>query len=242
MPPDRAPPIFDRYRRSTQTEILDEPMPTDALAPILRDLARFNGLMQGHRPVLRWLERATRHLPADEPLTLLDIGCGYGDLLRAIRGWARKRGRPMRLIGIDLNAQVIDVARGVTPDGDDVDYHACDVFGFEPVAPIDFAVTSLVTHHLSNEMIARVLRIMEQVARRGWMIYDLQRSIVPFYFIALAGLVLRLHPVVVHDGRISVARSLTRREWEAQIQTADIPPAAVDLRWFMFRFVIGRMK
>ena len=64
----------------------------------------------------------------------------------------------------------------------------------------------------------------------------------PFYFIALAGALLRLHPVVVYDGRISVARSLTRAEWESAIAAAGIPRDAVDLRWFMFRFVIGRLK
>ncbi len=242
MPSNRAPPAFHRDRRSYQAEVLDDPIPAVELEPILRDLARFNGLMQGHRPVLRWLDRATRHLPADKPLTLLDIGCGYGDLLRAIRGWAKKRGRLFKLIGIDLSAQVVDVARAATPNDDGIGYHAVNVFNFEPTTPVDFVVTSLVTHHLSDEMIPHFLRVMEQIARRGWVIYDLQRSIMPFYFIALAGPVLRLHPVVVHDGRVSVARSLTRPEWEACIAAAGIPAATVDLRWFMFRFVIGRLK
>jgi 2-polyprenyl-3-methyl-5-hydroxy-6-metoxy-1,4-benzoquinol methylase len=239
---NRQAPLFDRKRRSNQTEILDEPITTAELAPILRDLARFNGAMQGHLPVLRWLDRATRNLPANEPLTMLDIGCGYGDLLRAIRAWARKRGRTLELIGIDLSRQVIEVAREVTPAGDEIEYHAADIFQFTPSRPIDFVITSLVTHHLSDDMIERFLRWMEGTARRGWAIYDLQRSIVPFYFIALAGLLLWLHPVVVHDGRVSVARSLTRREWQARLRAAGISAEAVEVRWFMFRFVIGRLK
>jgi hypothetical protein len=48
--------------------------------------------------------------------------------------------------------------------------------------------------------------------------------------------------MVIHDGRISVARSLTRKEWEARIAEAGIPRSLVDLRWFMFRFVIGRLR
>jgi SAM-dependent methyltransferase len=234
--------VFERSRRSAQIEILDRPVSTAELADILRDLARFNGVMQGHRPVLRWLDRAVKNIPREQPLTLLDIGCGYGDLLRAIRAWARKRGRPLRLIGIDLSGQVIDVTRAVTPLADDIDYHAADIFTFTPLVSIDFVVTSLVTHHLPDEMVVRFLRWMETKAARGWVIYDLQRSIVPFYFIALAGPLLRLHPVVTYDGRISVARSLTRREWEARLAEAGIPRGAVDLRWFMFRFAIGRLK
>jgi trans-aconitate methyltransferase len=239
---NRPAPLFDRAHRSAQSEILDGQVSTADLAHILRDLARFNGAMQGHLPIVRWLDRAVKDLPNERPLTLLDIGCGYGDLLRAIRAWAQKRGRTVRLIGVDLSPQVIEVARSVTSPVDDIEYHAADIFTFTPPTPIDFVVTSLVTHHLPDDLIVRFLRWMETMAARGWMIYDLQRNVVPFYFIALAGVVLRLHPVVTYDGRVSVARSLTRREWQARLVDAGIPREVVDLRWFMFRFAIGRLK
>jgi len=238
----RPSPVFDSARRSAQSEVLDGRVDTAELAKILADLARFNGAMMGHWPVLQWLNRAVRDLPPERPLTLLDIGCGYGDLLRAVRHWANKRGRAMRLIGVDLSPQVIDVARNATAASDDIEYHAADIFEFTPQAPVDFVTTSLVTHHLSDAMIVRFLRWMEAHARTGWMIYDLQRSRVPFYFIALAGVLLRLHPVVIYDGRISVARSLTRAEWRRRLTEAGIPADEIDLRWFMFRFAIGRMK
>jgi 2-polyprenyl-3-methyl-5-hydroxy-6-metoxy-1,4-benzoquinol methylase len=238
----RPSPVFDSARRSAQDEILDGRVDTSELAKILADLARFNGVMLGHWPVLRWLDRATRNIPLEQTLTLLDIGCGYGDLLRAVRRWADKHGRKVKLIGIDLSPQVIDIARVATNASDDIAYHAADIFQFEPEGPIDFVTTSLVTHHLANDMIVRFLRWMEAHARKGWVIYDLQRSRVPFYFIALAGVLLRLHPVVTYDGRISVARSLTRGEWEKTIAQAGIALNAIDLRWFMFRFAIGRLK
>ena len=239
---NRPPPVFDSGRRSVQAEILDGPVESGELADVLRDLARFNGAMLGHWPVLRWLERAVAAVPADQPLTLLDIGCGYGDLLRAVRRWARKRGRAMKLVGIDLSPQVVEIARGATEAADEIEYHAVDIFDYRPGGAIDFAVTSLVAHHLPDAMIVRFLRWMEASARRGWMIYDLQRNAVPFYFIALAGVLLRLHPVVVYDGRVSVARSLTRAEWRARIAEAGLDRRAVELGWFMFRFAIGRLK
>lgn len=238
----RPSPFFDSARRSTQSEILDGRVDSGELAKILADLARFNGVMLGHWPLLRWLHHATKNIPLEQPLTLLDIGCGYGDLLRAVRRWANKRSRPMKLIGVDLSPQVVDIARNATPVADDIAYHAADIFDFAPGGPIDFATTSLVAHHLPDDMIVRFLRWMESHARKGWVVYDLQRSRVPFYFIALAGVLLRLHPVVTHDGRISVARSLTREEWESAIAQAGIPSTAIDLRWFMFRFAIGRSK
>jgi hypothetical protein len=117
-----------------------------------------------------------------------------------------------------------------------------DVFDFAPPVPIDFVVSSLVTHHMSDDLIAKFLRWMEETTRKGWLIYDLQRHPVPYYFITFMGKLTRLHPIVIHDGRISVARSLTRTEWLARIGEAGIARDAVRLRWFLFRFAIGRLR
>ena len=98
----------DLSRRSAESEWLDgADASPDELALVLRDLARFNGAMLGHWPVIDWLRRATRDAPKKTALTLVDVGCGYGDLLRAIRRWARKRDLTIRLIGLDFAMKVI---------------------------------------------------------------------------------------------------------------------------------------
>jgi SAM-dependent methyltransferase len=233
----------DLSRRSTESEWLDGVgAGTDELEFFLRDLARFNAAMLGHRAVIKWLARATMDAPKDRPLTLIDVGCGYGDLLRAIRLWARKRGLPMRLIGLDLAGDIIRIAQAATDDADEIDYWVGDLFTFRPAAPVDFVVSSLLAHHLSDATIVQFLRWMEVTARRGWLIYDLQRHPAPHYFIALIGKLTHLHPLMIRDGRISVARSLTGAEWRERIAAAGIAQAAVRMRWFLFRFVIGRLK
>lgn len=242
MTPVLPTPRFDAARRSAGPEFLDEAKLSHAeLVAILRDLARFNGAMFGHWPALAWLRRVTRSVPERQTLTLLDIGCGYGDLLRAIRRWADKRGIAMKLMGVDLSSDVVAVAREATPASDNIEYRVGDVFELA-TEPVDFIVSSLVTHHMTDDMIERFLRWMEATARRGWFIYDLQRSIVPYYFISLSGWLMGVHPVVINDGRISVARSLTRREWHARIRAAGVADDVIDLRWFMYRFGIGRAK
>ena len=236
-------PQFSAARRSAGPEFLDDAkLSHDELTAILRDLARFNGAMFGHWPALSWLKRAMRDVPSGHVITLLDVGCGYGDMLRAVRRFAVRRGVSIRLVGIDLSPDVIAVARQATPDEDDIEYRVGDVFALKLPEPADFIISSLVTHHMTDAEIERFLRWMEVAARRGWFIYDLQRSRVPYHFIPLSGWLMRVHPVVVNDGRISVARSLTREEWEQRIAAAGIPRNAVDLRWFMFRFGIGRVK
>ena len=123
----------DLSRRSSESEWLDgaDASPVE-LALVLRDLARFNGAMLGHWPVIDWLRRATKDAPKEKALTLVDVGCGYGDLLRAIRRWARKRRLTIRLIGLDLNRETIRIAQAVTDDADEIGYYVMDVFDFAP--------------------------------------------------------------------------------------------------------------
>src|SRR3984893_8415798 len=167
----------DLSRRRAESEGLDAADASpEELALVLRALARFNGSMLGHWPVIDWLRRATKDAPKEKALTLVDVGCGYGDLLRAIRRRARKRDLTIRLIGLDLNRELIRMAQAATDDTDEIRYCVIDVFDFAPPEPIDFVVSSLVTHHMSDHLILSFLRWMEEKPRKGWLNYDLQRQ------------------------------------------------------------------
>jgi 2-polyprenyl-3-methyl-5-hydroxy-6-metoxy-1,4-benzoquinol methylase len=237
-----APPRFDAGCRSGQTEWLDgADLDERELANVLRDLARLNGAMLGHLPLLRFLRRAVR-AAGGQPVSVLDVGCGYGDLLRAMCRWARKHGAELRLIGVDLNAKTIEIARQATDSEDAIEYKVADVFAADQSLKPDLIVSSLLTHHFSDREIVRFLHWMETTAGRGWAVYDLQRSAVPYAFLGVTGKLVRLHPMVIHDGRISVARSLTLREWRCLIDTAGLPAAAVSVRWFLYRVVVERLR
>ncbi|TAK46634.1 MAG: methyltransferase domain-containing protein [Xanthobacteraceae bacterium] len=236
-----APARFDHARRSTQPEWLDNADLGEAeLAPYLRSLAAINRATLGHWPIIGWLRRATSDA-SREPLILLDVGCGNGDLLRVLSRWSRRHRPGLRFIGIDRDPHTIDVARAATGDAEPIEYIVADVFDYRPARRIDFVTGSLVTHHLPDHLIVGLLHFMESTAQRGWINCDLQRHVIPHGFIGAVGALTRLHPLVVHDGRISVARSLTRAEWERLIARTTIPRGALRLRWFLFRLVLSRL-
>jgi SAM-dependent methyltransferase len=241
--PSLLDPSIDLTHRRDEAEWLDG---TDIdpveLESVLRDLASFNQAFLGHYPLLRWLGQAIGATPKGTPLTVVDVGCGYGDLLRAIRRWSRRRGVELNLLGVDLNPETIRIARKATDAADQIEFRLMNAFQLGSATPVDFIVSSLVAHHLSDPEIVEFLRLMERVARRGWAIYDLQRNRFLYHFIGLTARLARLHPMVVHDGQISVARSLTGREWQERIAEAGISPADATIRWFFFRFLIGRRR
>lgn len=228
--------------RSTEAELMDGAHVTPAdFAACLRDLARVNTVTLARPPTLRWLNDATAAMAPGDAFTLLDIGYGEGDMLRAIHAWATAHGFRPRLIGVDLNPRSEPAARAATDPALGIDYRTGDVFDLDE--PADFIVSSLVAHHLTDAQVTRFLSWMEDHAARGWFVNDLRRHWFAFYgFTALAA-VMRWHPFVRHDGPVSIARSFVRSDWERALGTAGIPEGAATVAHvFPFRLCVGRVK
>ena len=120
---------LDYRHRSHEQEWLDrDDIDPAELKAVLRDLARFNTAFFGHRPILKWLGRILGPETGGSAPTILDVGCGYGDLLRAIRRWSNKRNLKPTLLGVDLNPETIRIAGEVTDPADQIDFTVMDVF------------------------------------------------------------------------------------------------------------------
>ena len=232
---------MDLTVRSTMPELMDAPDLEGAVyARCLSDLAAVNRATFTHRPTLRWLRRVTARWPAGTAFSLLDVGYGQGDLLRAIAAWAAKAGFKPKLAGIDLNPRSAPAARSATPAGVPISYLTGDIFRFEPVESFDFIVTSQFTHHLSNTEVVRLLRWMEAHAVRAWYISDLHRHAVAYYGFRWLARLAGWHEIVRQDGTVSIARGFTRAEWKALLAQAGM---TAQVRWhWLFRHGISRIK
>ena len=200
-----------------------------ASAACLADLAWVNRLTMVHFPTVRWVHRALRRVGPEA--SLLDVACGQGDLLRLLR---RKFPR-LHLTGCDLH---VAEARRATPSALAIEYLEKDVFAVDRGS--DLVVSSQFTHHLDDATLVRYLRWSEAHARVGWFVCDLQRHLVPFLFIKTLPRIVRLDPVVAHDGAISVRRGFVRSDWERALAAAGIEGTRVG--WFAFRWGVGRLK
>ncbi len=232
--------------RSTADELMDtEPVSLAELTACLVDLAAVNRMTLAYRPTLRFLDRLAERggLPAGRPLEVIDVGSGYGDMLRAIDGWAARRGVRVSLTGVDLNPWSRQAATAATEAGRPIRWVTADAFAYQPEAGIDVVVSSLFTHHLPDPLVVRFLSWMEATARRGWFVNDLHRHPVPYHFFLRFARVARLHRFVQHDGPVSIARAFVRSDWERLLAEAGIDRGAVDIRWRVpFRLTVQRLK
>jgi SAM-dependent methyltransferase len=228
--------------RSLDPELMDgERVDLATFETCLQDLARINRWTGAYRITLDWLERL-RRVHGLRRLALVDIGSGYGDMLRRIAAWGVMRGVALDLMGVDLNPLATTIAARASPSGT-VRYLTTDVFELSPALRPDAVISSLFAHHLDDRQLVRFLEWMEASARLGWLINDLHRHPIAYRIARWAPHLLRMNRLVRHDAAVSVARSCTRRDWERLLATAGVAEAPTTVRWrFPFRYALGRIK
>jgi SAM-dependent methyltransferase len=236
--------VIDLSRRSAEPELM-ETEATDAASveACLRDLERINRWTGAYRITLRWLERLLDRHGLTRPLVVVDVGCGYGDMLRRIAAFAAHREVAVDLIGIDLNPLAAAAAARATPLGPPIRYLAGDVFDLSPSIRPDVVISSLFAHHLDDARLVRFLRWMDERAPLGWLINDLRRHLVPYVIARLAPALLRMNRMVRNDAPVSVARAFQRQDWDRVLETAGLADEPTTIAaCFPFRFAVGRIK
>lgn len=141
---DRAVPDL-RERATTLVELMDDPAcDLKALRRTYRRFAWVNAVVASWRGTYRDLIRPL--LSATEPRTLLDVGCGGGDVSRALARWAARDGLLLDVTGVDPDARAHDFATSVPSPG--VRFVAARVEDL--TERYDFVISNHVLHHLDD--------------------------------------------------------------------------------------------
>jgi SAM-dependent methyltransferase len=228
--------------RAMAEELMDaDDLDAETYAAVVRDLAKVNTLTLARRPTLRFLDKvAWQHDPKLGAIRILDVGFGDGDMLRAIAKWARTADQPVALVGIDLNPRSAPAARASTPADMMIDYRTGDYADLAGEG-WDVILSSLVAHHMSHDQLVEFLTFMEKEADAGWFINDLHRHGFAWYGFPLLARLMRWHPIVRHDGQLSIARSYRPDEWPPILAEAGVTGAHV-FRAFPFRLCVAKHR
>ena len=210
-------------------------LPAATYADVVADLARVNVVTMAARPTLAFLRRVCR--PGGR-YRVLDVGYGDGDMLRRIARWGERRGIAFELVGIDLNPRSEAAARAHTPAGIAIDWRTGDYADLAG-EPWDIILSSLVAHHMTHAQLVAFLRFMQRHARVGWLVNDLHRHGFAYGGWPLLAALFRWHPIVRHDGHLSIARSYRPGEWPPILAEAGVTDARIH-RAFPFRLCVER--
>jgi len=223
--------------RAIAEELMDgEDLDAAVYAEVVGDLARVNAITMAARPTLDFLARGSKGMTS---FRLLDVGFGDGDMLRRIARWAKKRGIAAELVGVDLNPRSELAARAHTPDDLAIRYVTGD-YADHAGEGWDFIISSLVAHHMTHPELIAFLRFMAAEARRGWLINDLHRHGFPHWGFPILARIAGWHPIVRHDGTLSIARAYRPGEWPPILTEAGV--SARVYRAFPFRLCVEALR
>lgn len=209
--------LFLRRRSAGLSELMDDP----ACDPLLlqntyAQFAIVNRLVSGwHRVFIRQLLPQMPQEP-EACATLLDVGCGGGDLTSRLAGWARRAGVALKMTGIDPDPRALDFARS-RPAVPGVTFRQATAGQLAARGErFDFVISNHLLHHLGEAQLLPFLTASAQLARLRVVHNDLRR-----HDLALAAFTLTRpffrQSFITEDGLRSIRRSFTAAELAALV-------------------------
>lgn len=218
----------DLTMRTMLPELMDQPEAKEKdTRQALREIDTINHLLGGYSVIFDALEKLKWN---DKSIRIMDLGCGGGDMLRTIADWALKNKRHVDLIGIDRNPVMTSYAREESLVFPNIHFKTMDVLDERLMDErADVIINSLFCHHFDSDELVILVERMYKLASQAVIINDIHRHWFAYYSIKILTGLFSRNPLVKYDAALSVARSLTRREWEETLQKAGIDNYS--LRW-----------
>jgi ubiquinone/menaquinone biosynthesis C-methylase UbiE len=221
--------------RSEQSELLDgADLDPAELAWNFRDIQRVNGLLGGVSVVLRHLPRLLPEPPVGKPVTILDLATGVADIPVAISSWAARRNLPVQITASDESPDVLALAARQIDDHPNISLKRYDARAVPlPDNQFDIVLCSLSLHHFTPGDAVLVLREMDRLGRRGFILNDLKRGRVGFAAAWAASRLTTRNRLTRNDAPLSVRRAYTPTELTELLERAGIHGAVVTTHpWF----------
>lgn len=233
---------IDTAQRRTDQEIMDDlEMDGDQLIDSLDHIARINQWLGGNRLTIDALKTLLKDLPKDKELSIVDLGCGNGDMLRVIAAMGRKKGYRFRLLGIDANQATIDYAIQLSVDYPEIEYRSQNVLspGFKEIK-YDIALCTLFLHHFEDEVALEFVNTIVENSRIGVVVNDLHRHPMAWYLFNLITLGMN-NKMAREDGLLSILKGFKRKDLE-QFACGINGKSTIHWRWaFRYHWLILKL-
>lgn len=224
--------MLELSKRSNLKELLDQNnIPAEDVILNMKELNTINTYLGGHSITLQGFKEI---LGSRKSISVLEIGSGGGDNLRALYTYCLHQGITGTWYGIDMNFDIVEFAKQQQPFVTFTCANYRDVVLSEKP---DIIFSSLFCHHFRNEELVEQLLWMKQHARLGFFINDLHRHSLAFYSIKILTRLFSKSYLVKHDAPLSVARGFKKHEWQHIF--AQTPMKTLTIKWkWAFRHLI----
>ncbi len=206
-------------------ELMDGPNPDPTvLRDDLRNLRTINKYFGGLRIVQKYASELMLRIDKSQTIQILDLATGSADHPVALTEFTRSIGRSIRITAVERSPFTLSVAKERSAQFDEISFVQGDILSmaWSPKS-YDIVLCSLAIHHFSREDAIRILTMMQQIARVGFVVNDLDRSWPAAWIAWLYTHLTTRNPMTLNDSYVSVLRAFTPEELRDIARQAGIP-------------------
>ncbi|WP_312819467.1 methyltransferase domain-containing protein [Kaistella carnis] len=231
------------YRTDLEESMDDFSMDNDGLVTALDDIARINQLLGGNSVTLEGVKTLIKDFPKDKTITIMDFGCGSGDMLRMLSKFGKENNLNFQVIGIDANEATIRHAEKCSEEFENITYLAEDIFLYDfSKYNIDIALITLTLHHFKDDEILKIMRVILNLVKKGIVVNDLQRSKLAYRLFQAIIFIFRLEKMTAEDGLISILRGFKREDLEKFSTELGLKKCSIKWKWaFRYQWIIEKL-
>lgn len=227
-------------QRSLQKELIDDfNCSGEELRQTLRELKTINKLLGGNRVTTDGIKKLMATSPPGR-ITVADVGCGGGDMIRVMHDWANRKKLTIDFLGLDANPHTVQMASDNLSDLSRIRLETTNVF--DPVfqqEKTDIVTCTLFTHHFTDDELVRMFKAFKEKATIGMVINDLHRHPLAYYSIKILTRLFSNSRLVINDAPISVQRSFRKKELQEILNQAGWRNYSVTWHWAFRWQVVG---
>ncbi|MCG2430337.1 methyltransferase domain-containing protein [Aequorivita xiaoshiensis] len=236
---------FSNKHRSSQVEVMDSlDFQGEELKNLLNDLKTINKWLGGNHITIDGVKKLIKNHSKGTTVTILDIGCGDGEMLRRCADYSAKQNLSFKLIGIDFNENILEIAKSKSAAYSNISFLNMDVVNnTEAIPETDIVLCTLFLHHFNNEEIKKLTKKILIKSRLGIVINDLERSKLAFNLFKLVHKLFLKTKTARHDGLISIAKGFKKNELVKFSE--HIPNQRSTIRWcwaYRFQWIIKKNR
>jgi 2-polyprenyl-3-methyl-5-hydroxy-6-metoxy-1,4-benzoquinol methylase len=230
--------------RTDKPEIMDDfAMEGEILRDALDKIAKINQLLGGNKLTLLGVKALINTIPNTPKLTLVDVGCGNGDMLRNLADYGVKNNLNFNLIGIDANNFTINHAIRLSKEYANISYRCEDIFdkSFSELK-YDIVLCTLTLHHFKDTDILKIMTVFNSNAALGIVINDLQRSSLAYRLFQSLCFVFQLNDMSREDGLISILRGFKKKDLIDFSKKLKFNNYTIQWKWaFRYQWIISKI-